>query len=265
MHTARVISERDIVPNRASGYELVKGEPKNQEWVSPTLNTTADGSLYLTVLDLAQWARGLNHARVPDSAGLAASWTPVRLNDGGTYPYGFGWEVADQRGRLRIGHTGAWQGFRTSFQRYPEFDLTVIAMANLDTALPQAITFGIAGILEPALLPPHLLEPSEEGPPEPVAVLVGAVAAGKASSRLAPGLRTFASRSVRAEWGQSLTDVSRWEPLGCDAVGERGISRLGSRIERICYARASGSNGRLLASVAYRADWRAAALDSYSY
>jgi hypothetical protein len=91
------------------------------------------------------------------------------------------------------------------------------------------------------------------------------VAAGKASARLAPGLRTFASKSVREEWGRSLADVSRWEPLGCDAVGDRGISRLGARIERICYARATGPESRLLAIVAYTADWRAAALDSYSY
>ena len=80
---------------------LVSGEPKNQEWVSPTLNTTADGSLYLTVLDLAQWARGLNHGLMPDSAGLRSSWTPARLNDGGTYPYGLGWMVADSLMRAR--------------------------------------------------------------------------------------------------------------------------------------------------------------------
>jgi CubicO group peptidase (beta-lactamase class C family) len=265
MRTTRVISESDIVPNRAAGYVLEKGELKNQEWVSPTLNTTADGALYLTVRDMAQWAIGLNHARVPDSAGLAASWTPVRLNDSGTFPYGFGWRVDEQRGRLRIGHGGSWQGFRTSIERYPEFDLTVIAMANLDAALPEAITMSIAGILEPALLPPHLLPPSEQGPPEPVEALLAAVASGKAASRLAPGLRTFASRDVREEWSRSLADVSRWEPLGCDDVGEKGISRLGARIERICYARAEGPESRLLASVAYTADWRAAALDSYSY
>jgi CubicO group peptidase (beta-lactamase class C family) len=265
MRTARVVSESDIVPNRAAGYRLDKGVIKNQEWVSPSLNTTADGALYLTVRDLAQWAIGLNHARVPDSAGLAASWTPVRLNGGGTYTYGFGWGVDEQRGHRRIGHAGSWQGFRASIQRYPEFDLTVIALANLDAAIPEAITVTIAGILEPALLPPHLLAPSREGPPEPVEALLAAVAAGKASSRLAPGLRTFASKSVREEWGRSLADVSRWESLGCDAVGDRGISRLGARIERICYARATGAESRLLAIVAYTADWRAAALDSYSY
>jgi len=37
----------------------VDGELKNQEWVAPKLNTTADGSLYLTALDLVAWDKGL--------------------------------------------------------------------------------------------------------------------------------------------------------------------------------------------------------------
>ncbi len=55
----RIISEADIVPNRAAGYRLVESQLKNQEWVSPSLNTTADGALYLTVNDLAKWAVAL--------------------------------------------------------------------------------------------------------------------------------------------------------------------------------------------------------------
>src|SRR5688500_208049 len=50
MSTARVISEADIVLHRAAGYRLERGELRNQEWVSPSLNTTADGSLYLSLL-----------------------------------------------------------------------------------------------------------------------------------------------------------------------------------------------------------------------
>jgi len=48
MTTARVISEADIVPHRAAGYRLADGVLQNQEWVAPLLNTTADGSLYLS-------------------------------------------------------------------------------------------------------------------------------------------------------------------------------------------------------------------------
>lgn len=46
MSTTRIINEADIIPNRAAGYRLVNGEVKNQEWVSPALNTTADGPLF---------------------------------------------------------------------------------------------------------------------------------------------------------------------------------------------------------------------------
>src|SRR6185436_15001395 len=59
MMTARVISEADIVPHRAAGYELVDGELKNQDWVAPSINTTADGSLYLSLQDYIAWDRGL--------------------------------------------------------------------------------------------------------------------------------------------------------------------------------------------------------------
>jgi CubicO group peptidase (beta-lactamase class C family) len=46
MSTARIMSEADIIPNRAAGYVWDKGQLKNQEWVSPSANSTADGSLY---------------------------------------------------------------------------------------------------------------------------------------------------------------------------------------------------------------------------
>jgi CubicO group peptidase (beta-lactamase class C family) len=265
MRSARVISESDIVPNRAAGYELVRGEIRNQEWVSPTLNTTADGSLYLSVRDLARWTVGLDEGRVLDSAGLAASWTPVRLRSGATYPYGFGWMLDHQRGRPRTGHTGSWQGFRTSIQRYPESDLTVIVLANLDAALPAPISFAVAGILEPALRPPHLLPTSRTGPREPIHSLLAAVVAGTAGTRITPELRRFLSESLREEWRQGLQAARRWDSAGCDDVSARRLERLGGRIARVCYARALGDDFRRLVSVAYTSDWVATDLDSYSY
>jgi CubicO group peptidase (beta-lactamase class C family) len=265
MSTARIISESDIVPNRAAGYELVEGEVRNQAWVSPTLNTTADGSLYLTVNDMVKWVLGIDHGRVLDSAGLAASWTPVRLKSGGTYPYGFGWYMDHQRGRPRIGHTGSWQGFKTSIQRYPESGLTVIALANLDAAMPAPVTFTVAGILEPALLPPHLLPTSRGGPREPIQALIAAVVADTAGPRITPGLRAFTSESTREEWREGLQAVRRWESAGCDDLAARGLERLGGRIVRVCYARALGDGFRRLVSVAYTNEWIATDLDSYSY
>src|SRR5205814_2870056 len=75
MRTTRIISEADIIPNRASGYRLVKNELKNQEWVSPALNTTADGSLYFSVVDLAKWDAALYTEKLLRRSSLDQMWT----------------------------------------------------------------------------------------------------------------------------------------------------------------------------------------------
>ena len=62
MSSTRLISDADIVPNRAAGYELHGTELKNQARVSPTFNSTADGAFYFNVLDLAKWHRLRTHA-----------------------------------------------------------------------------------------------------------------------------------------------------------------------------------------------------------
>jgi hypothetical protein len=50
--------------------------------------------------------------------------------------------------------------------------------------------------------------------------------------------------------------------LGCESVRDRDISRLRSRIEHICYAKGTASEGSLLFTVLYASGWRAAGLDN---
>ena len=148
MTSTRIISEADIVPHRSSGYRLVRGELKNQEWVSPSLNTTADGALYTSVLDLAKWDAALYAGKLIKPSGYVEMWTPVKLNDGKTYPYGFGWEVTTVNGRRILAHDGAWQGFTMSIARLLDDHLTVIVMTNLDSdnSKPDKIVGDVAKI-----------------------------------------------------------------------------------------------------------------------
>src|SRR5215813_5643333 len=153
MSTARIINEADIVPNRAAGYRLVKGDLKNQQWVSPALNTTADGSLYLTVLDMAKWDAALYTQKLLRRSSLDMMWTPVKLNDGKTQQYGFGWGFGNARGHRIIEHGGAWQGFTTYIARYVDDKLTIIVLTNLAGANPGRIAHGVAGFYNAALAP----------------------------------------------------------------------------------------------------------------
>ncbi len=267
MNDSRVISEADIVPNRAAGYRLENGALKNQEWVAPTLNTTADGALYFTVRDLTRWAIALNHARVPSAAALDTAWTPVRLGDGATYPYGFGWYLLPQRGQRRISHTGSWQGFKTVIARYPQSGLTVIVLANLAEAQVGAIAYGIAGLLGPALQAPHLVtSASGKQPPLAIPALLRAIVVRPDSAAITPRFRRFLSTDL-TDWYRALTAEGRqWTFAGCDAIAALGFTYLGSPIAYACHARsARASGGGTAVSVFYTADWRAAGVEGYGY
>jgi CubicO group peptidase (beta-lactamase class C family) len=151
MSTARIISEADIVPNRAAGYRLVNGELKNQEWVSPSLNTTADGALYLTVYDMAKWDAALYTEKLLKRSSLEQMWTPVRLNNGKRVAYGFGWRLGEVHGHRIVEHSGAWQGFVAQISRYPDDKLTIILFANRAHTNETKIAHGVAALVNPEL------------------------------------------------------------------------------------------------------------------
>jgi len=146
MQTARIISEADIVPNRAAGYRLVKGELKNQEWVAPMVNTTADGSLYFSALDLAKWDAALYGEKLLKRSSFDLMWTPAKLKDGSPNKdgYGFGWFIENRRGHHVISHDGAWQGFQTTIARYVDDRLTVVVLTNLEEGKPWEIAEHVA-------------------------------------------------------------------------------------------------------------------------
>ena len=146
MGTTRIISEADIVPNRAAGYRLVKGELKNQEWVAPTVNTTADGSLYFSVLDLAKWDAVLYTEKLLKRSSFEQMWTPAKLKTGRPNKdgYGFGWFIEERQGHCVISHNGAWQGFETTIARYVNDQLTVVMLTNLAGATLDVIAEHVA-------------------------------------------------------------------------------------------------------------------------
>jgi CubicO group peptidase (beta-lactamase class C family) len=141
--TARVINESDIVLNRASGYVLDDDNKiKNQEWVSPSLNTFADGALYLSIYDMVNWEKALNSKIVlKNQSSFDEMWSPVTLNDHTTYPYGFGWDLHETVSGMRVvKHGGTWQGFESMIIRALDVKVTVVAFANIDAADVDEIT-----------------------------------------------------------------------------------------------------------------------------
>jgi CubicO group peptidase (beta-lactamase class C family) len=154
MSHTRIISEADIIPNRAAGYRLEDGTLKNQEWVAPRLNTTADGSLYFTIEDIAKWDDALEKRKILSRASFEQMWRPVRLNDGSAALYGFGWHIGKtDSGHRLVEHGGAWQGFAAYIGRYPDDRLCVAVLCNRAGARAGYIAKRVAAFYVPTVAP----------------------------------------------------------------------------------------------------------------
>ena len=223
METARVISDVDIVPNRAAGYQYVNGELKNQERVSATANSTADGALYLTSLDLLKWDAALRQRRLLGESTYDEMWTPVRLNNGTSYPYGFGWVLKTVNGHQIIEHGGAWQGFMSFISRYPDDGLTVIVFGNVRQMDPARIAHYIAEAVEPSLKP-KVVTAADGSETAEICRAYEEIAAGNFdSSRFTPELAALieGKQKYLYEWPSEEGPV-RWFLLMDAAETDRG-------------------------------------------
>jgi CubicO group peptidase (beta-lactamase class C family) len=224
MTSTRLDNERDIMPNRAAGYELDDGQLKNQEWVSPTFNSTADGTLYSNVLDFAKWDAALYGTQLLKQSSLDRIWTVFALNDGKPNPvgYGFGWMIGKQNDHERIEHGGAWQGFTSKISRYPEDGLTIVVLTNLDAdhARLGPVPHMIAGFVNPALMPPKLAPIADTQPALTAALvkLLDQLAAGTdaasqggegTATRFIPDGKTVRQRIANLWPGGTLAVVKR--------------------------------------------------------
>jgi CubicO group peptidase (beta-lactamase class C family) len=122
------------------------------------MNSTADGSLYFNIVDLAKWDDALRCGKVLDEQSLAAMWTPALLNDGepNSAGYGFAWACGGEPGHRTVAHGGAWQGFTCYFIRYLDDDLSVAVLTNLSSGSPSnpgKIARHVAEMIKPQLKP----------------------------------------------------------------------------------------------------------------
>jgi CubicO group peptidase (beta-lactamase class C family) len=231
---ARLISEADIVPHRAAGYEWADGKLRNQSWVAPSLNATADGALYLTARDLALWDTALRGERILNERLRTASWTPPRLRDGSTSPYGYGWYVGEQNGHRTVLHGGAWQGFKALMTRYVDDGLTVIVLANSAATRVGKIGDLAASHFIPALAPVRARAIEDR---EPALAAQAREALARLAARQAPA-------GLSAQEAERFTP--RWIGIVADEIAGAGPLRGVELLERSSDGAAQTSRYRFL-------------------
>lgn len=125
-------SNSKIIERRASGYVLSSSGLLNASYVDMTVPFAA-GGLYSTTLDLWRWERALFGGRLLSPASLEQMVTPFK------HDYAFGLEVHTMNGVEVIEHSGGINGFNTALAYYPQIELAVVVLGNVNGTAPDQI------------------------------------------------------------------------------------------------------------------------------
>lgn len=93
--------------NRVYGFHREGGKNKLDDLMRFD-GLVGDGNFYASAEDLLKWTQALHGGKVLKPATYAEMMKPALLNDGSTYPYGFG--IGFNCGNCAA-HTGGWVGF----------------------------------------------------------------------------------------------------------------------------------------------------------
>ncbi len=151
MRATRRNSLDDVIANRAARYIWEGGRLRNSPFLEPTLYDNADAGLLSSVLDLARWDAALYEDGILKASSREQMWTPVKLANGFSYPYGLGWHLEDVHGHRLVYHDGNRLDGSSVMARYVDDQLTVIVLTNLGNAATTRIARHLAGLYVPAL------------------------------------------------------------------------------------------------------------------
>jgi CubicO group peptidase (beta-lactamase class C family) len=211
MDATRFSRPLEIVPHRAGGYvdeggRLRKGEPSRPRIVEP------NGAILASVRDLAKWARAFEDGVLLKRDSLIPMMTPVRLDDGSTFIYGFGIFVTQFRGHPVFLHNGSTPGgFSSVFYHYPDDKLTVFVLCNIDRGdAVNKVATRVASFFVPGLDVRSLRERTDPDPKTTRALLamLHDLADKKETTLASPELRM--SDGSRARMAAQLVGLKRF-------------------------------------------------------
>jgi CubicO group peptidase (beta-lactamase class C family) len=165
MRQTSLLSDRRVTPLRARGYAQGRGGFFYNPRPDLLDYYRAAGGLGSSVDDLALWDRALREDRLIRRETLERMLAPTPLNDGSSYPYGFGWGLTDDYLGDRIFHHagGLANGFACQMLHWRDEALATIVLANRYLFPFDRVSRGLARILKDRPYePPPILPVSEQ-------------------------------------------------------------------------------------------------------
>jgi CubicO group peptidase (beta-lactamase class C family) len=151
MTNSRFYSPSELIPKRGSPYHVaVDGTVTHGDYIADQFSRWGDMGMLSTGPDMMRWAAAMDRSKFLTKEEWKQMCTPVRLNDGSAYPYGFGLGLGEVRGQLLISHGGTFRvGYSAYFLRVPARGVTLVILSNHfgDGFPPKTISHDVIGAM----------------------------------------------------------------------------------------------------------------------
>lgn len=131
MNNTRMIDNKAIISNRASGYQQENNTFVNKVIPQDPVVEFSDGGLISTVMDMSKWDAALYTEKLLKKETLQLMFTPTQIKDGYA-PYGLGFGTAPFQNHRRVGHIGRIPGFESAFSRFIDDKISVVIFMNTE-------------------------------------------------------------------------------------------------------------------------------------
>jgi len=142
MNDTKPFKYDEIVPKRAEGYD-----PANTTYALKKTGyynnsiKTGSGALYSTVLDLLKLDQALYSEKILNEETKKLMFTPIEDNE-----YGLGWGIWKRFDKNKHDHDGASPGSVAYLSRYPDDNVTIIFLGNINTGAFNRMKYDLAAI-----------------------------------------------------------------------------------------------------------------------
>ena len=89
-----------------------------------------DKGIYSNINDLYKWDRAISNGALLSDSLWQQAFEHTRLANNRPVRYGMGWRLQTYLDNHVVHHPGRWNGFRTSFKRFLDDDVTLIMLSN---------------------------------------------------------------------------------------------------------------------------------------
>ena len=138
-------NQHEKIEGKVISYKKANG--RTYESFDQKFEAHGDGNLITTIYDLYQWDKNFYHKKVGGDHLIDLMHTNGLLNNGDTVQYAFGLNQGLYKGMKVVWHPGGMLGFESQYIRFPNHNLSIIILSNIEGFNPLAMSLEIADVL----------------------------------------------------------------------------------------------------------------------